>query len=180
MDTCAGYQQEHGGTAGLFCFFVEKKGGGGRTEVYSQWEGMWEYGPTPPKTTHHPPHTSKNHPPTPTNTTSQHQTTQQVLVRVRLHNSRSKGKSAFLVFRQLMSTVQAVLFVDNTTVSKGMVKYAAGIPKESIVDVEAKVVCPEALVEGCTQNEVCESICVCWLRDSTAMYVYHSATCAHP
>lgn len=78
----------------------------------------------------------------------------QVLIRVRLHTSRSKGKSAFLVLRQQTATIQAILFVDDKTVSKGMVKYAAGIPRESILDVEARVVCPDMLVEGCTQNEV--------------------------
>lgn len=84
----------------------------------------------------------------------------QVLIRVRLHTSRSKGKSAFLVLRQQTATIQAILFVDDNTVSKGMVKYAAGIPRESILDVEARVVCPDMLVEGCTQNEV-EQIRVC-------------------
>lgn len=73
---------------------------------------------------------------------------------MRLHTSRSKGKSAFLVLRQQTATIQAILFVDDVTVSKGMVKYAAGIPRESILDLEAKVVCPETSVEGCTQNEV--------------------------
>jgi aspartyl/asparaginyl-tRNA synthetase len=44
----------------------------------------------------------------------------QVLVRGRLHAVRGKGKSAFLVLRQggTGATVQAVLFVDDKTVSK--------------------------------------------------------------
>lgn len=44
----------------------------------------------------------------------------QVLVRGRLHTVRGKGKSAFLVLRQsaTSATVQAVLFVDDKTVSK--------------------------------------------------------------
>ena len=44
----------------------------------------------------------------------------QVLVRGRLHAVRGKGKSAFLVVRQggAGATVQAVMFVDDTTVSK--------------------------------------------------------------
>ena len=44
----------------------------------------------------------------------------QVLVRGRLHAVRGKGKSAFLVVRQggAGATVQAVMFVDDKTVSK--------------------------------------------------------------
>lgn len=77
-----------------------------------------------------------------------------VLVRARLQNSRAKGKSAFLVLRQQTATIQAVLFVDDTTTSKGMVKYASNIPKESIVDIVGEIVVPEAPVEGCTQSDV--------------------------
>jgi hypothetical protein len=79
---------------------------------------------------------------------------QAVLVRARVHTVRGKGKSAFLVLRQATSTVQAVLFVDDETVSKGMVKYACAIPRESIVDVEATLVAPEAAIEACSQSQV--------------------------
>mmetsp|Transcript_29880 Transcript_29880/g.41342 ORF Transcript_29880/g.41342 Transcript_29880/m.41342 type:complete len:576 (+) Transcript_29880:122-1849(+) len=75
-----------------------------------------------------------------------------VLVRARVHTVRSKGKSAFLVLRQQTSTVQAVLFVNETTVSKSMVKYVAGLSRESIMDVQAMVRAPEAPVDGCTQK----------------------------
>lgn len=78
----------------------------------------------------------------------------QVLVRARLHAVRGKGKSAFLVLRQQLATVQAVLFVDDTTVSKGMVKYASAIPRESIVDITGIVAKPNVPVEGCSQSEV--------------------------
>jgi hypothetical protein len=47
-----------------------------------------------------------------------------------------------------------VLFADDTTVSRGMVKYACGIPKESIVDVEGVVALPQAPVESCSQKDV--------------------------
>lgn len=67
---------------------------------------------------------------------------------------RGKGKSAFLVLRQELATVQAVLFVDDNTVSKGMVKYASAITRESVVDVTGVVVRPLAPVEGCSQSEV--------------------------
>ncbi|GFR50951.1 hypothetical protein Agub_g13271 [Astrephomene gubernaculifera] len=79
---------------------------------------------------------------------------QKVLVRARIHTTRGKGKSAFLVLRQRTATVQAILFADDTTVSKGMVKYATQVPKESIVDVEGVVKVPEKAIEGCSQKDV--------------------------
>ncbi|PNW82442.1 hypothetical protein CHLRE_06g279150v5 [Chlamydomonas reinhardtii] len=79
---------------------------------------------------------------------------QTVLVRARIHNTRGKGKSAFLVLRQRTATVQAIMFADETTVSKGMVKYATQIPKESIVDVEGIVKVPEKSIDGCSQKDV--------------------------
>ena len=77
-----------------------------------------------------------------------------VLVRARVHAIRGKGKSAFLVLRQETATVQAVLFVDDETVSKSMVKYACNIPKESIVDVGGVVTVPESPVESCSQSSI--------------------------
>mmetsp|Transcript_16109 Transcript_16109/g.40393 ORF Transcript_16109/g.40393 Transcript_16109/m.40393 type:complete len:549 (-) Transcript_16109:228-1874(-) len=75
-----------------------------------------------------------------------------VLLRGRVHTVRGKGKSAFLVLRQQSSTVQCAMFVDDVTVSKGMVKYTSGIPRESIVDVEGSVAVPEAAIQGCSQQ----------------------------
>jgi hypothetical protein len=49
---------------------------------------------------------------------------------------------------------QAVLFADEVTVSKGMVKYATQITKESIVDVEGLVTLPDKPIEGCSQKDV--------------------------
>ena len=79
---------------------------------------------------------------------------QTVLVRARVHTVRGKGKSAFLVLRQATATVQAALFVDDVAVSRGMVRYASAVPKESIVDVEGTLVVPAAPVLGCSQSEV--------------------------
>ncbi|WIA17369.1 hypothetical protein OEZ85_014230 [Tetradesmus obliquus] len=79
---------------------------------------------------------------------------QEVLVRGRLYTVRGKGKSAFLMIRQRTATVQAVMFADDVKVSKGMVKYACGIPKESIVDVGGILTCPEAKIESATQKDV--------------------------
>jgi hypothetical protein len=46
------------------------------------------------------------------------------------------------------------MFADDVKVSKGMVKYACGIPKESIVDVGGILTCPEAKIESATQKDV--------------------------
>ena len=55
---------------------------------------------------------------------------QEVLVRARVQAVRGKGKSAFLVLRSESFTVQAILFVDDVTVSKGMVKYNDCVPTD--------------------------------------------------
>jgi hypothetical protein len=46
------------------------------------------------------------------------------------------------------------MFADDTTVSKTMVKYACGITKESIVDVEGVVAVPAQPIESATQKNV--------------------------
>jgi aspartyl-tRNA synthetase len=48
------------------------------------------------------------------------------------------------------------MFADDVKVSKGMVKYACGIPKESIVDVGGILTCPQAQIESATQKDVSE------------------------
>jgi hypothetical protein len=53
-----------------------------------------------------------------------------------------------------VARTQVVFFVNDTTVSKGMVKYVGSLPSESIVDVEGVVTKPEAAVDGCTQKEI--------------------------
>ena len=76
-----------------------------------------------------------------------------VIIRARVHNSRAKGKMCFMVLRQQTATVQAGLFVDDNT-SKGMVTYSSKIPKESIVEVKAKVIKAEKDIDSCTQSKV--------------------------
>ena len=78
----------------------------------------------------------------------------EVILRARVHTVRGKGKTAFIVLRQRTCTVQGVLFVDEKTVSKGMIKYVTSLEKESIVDVVGKVTAPEVPVESCTQKSV--------------------------
>uniref|UniRef100_A0A182PHG6 Aspartate--tRNA ligase, cytoplasmic n=1 Tax=Anopheles epiroticus TaxID=199890 RepID=A0A182PHG6_9DIPT len=75
----------------------------------------------------------------------------QVWVRGRVHTSRCKGKQCFLVLRQQSSTVQCLLAV-NDQVSKQMVKFSGSIPRESIIDLKAKVVPVEQRIESCTEQ----------------------------
>ena len=76
---------------------------------------------------------------------------QEVIVRARLHKSRGKGKVIFVVLRHQFSTIQCVLAVSET-ISAAMVKFAAAVAKESIVEVNATVTVPEQAVEGCSQK----------------------------
>lgn len=75
----------------------------------------------------------------------------EVIVRCRLHNTRAKGKLCFMVLRHQYSTIQAILEADET-ISKGMVNFAGKVPKESIVEVVAKVIVPEKPVTTCSQK----------------------------
>lgn len=77
----------------------------------------------------------------------------EVWVRARIFTTRSKGNSAFLVLRRGITTVQATLF-KSETVPKEMIKFAGGISKESIVDVLATVVVPEAPVVSVSQSDI--------------------------
>ncbi len=78
---------------------------------------------------------------------------QEVLIRGRLHSSRAAGKKlVFIVIRERFATVQSILAVNEPEVSPGMAEYARRIPKESIIEVKAKVVIPEKPIEGCSQK----------------------------
>ena len=50
--------------------------------------------------------------------------------------------------------LQACMFVDDTVVSKGMVKYASQINRESIVDLGGIVTVPANPIESCSQQQV--------------------------
>ncbi|CAB1346701.1 unnamed protein product [Coregonus sp. 'balchen'] len=78
---------------------------------------------------------------------------QLIWVRARIHTSRAKGKQCFLVLRQQQFNVQALVAVGERA-SKQMVKFAANINKESIVDVEAMVRKVEQKIESCSQQDV--------------------------
>ncbi|KAG8547670.1 hypothetical protein GDO81_027821, partial [Engystomops pustulosus] len=76
-----------------------------------------------------------------------------VWVRARVHTSRAKGKQCFLVLRQQQYNVQALVAVGERA-SKQMVKFAANITKESIIDVEGIVRKVDQKIESCTQQDV--------------------------
>merc|ERR1711971_740389 len=76
-----------------------------------------------------------------------------VTVRGRMHTSRAKGKQCFMVLRQQASSVQCLVYVSEA-VSKQMVKFAAHISKESIIDVEAVVTKVDEKIESCSQQDV--------------------------
>lgn len=76
-----------------------------------------------------------------------------VWVRARVHTSRAKGKQCFLVLRQQQFNVQALVAVGDHA-SKQMVKFAANINKESIIDVEGIVRKVNQKIGSCTQQDV--------------------------
>ncbi|XP_077238621.1 aspartate--tRNA ligase 1, cytoplasmic-like [Tasmannia lanceolata] len=77
----------------------------------------------------------------------------EVLIRGRVHTSRTVGKNmAFLVLREKGCTVQCVLTVAEDLVSRQMVKFAAGLSRESIIDVEGKVSVPQVAITGTSQQ----------------------------
>jgi aspartyl-tRNA synthetase len=78
---------------------------------------------------------------------------QKIWVRGRLFVSRSTGKQCFFTIRQRFHTVQAIV-ISSETISKQMVKFVAGIPKESIIDVEGVLKLAPTKIESCSQNDV--------------------------
>eukprot|EP00698_Gefionella_okellyi_P018877 TRINITY_DN5712_c0_g1_i1.p1 TRINITY_DN5712_c0_g1~~TRINITY_DN5712_c0_g1_i1.p1 ORF type:complete len:583 (+),score=130.10 TRINITY_DN5712_c0_g1_i1:60-1808(+) len=86
---------------------------------------------------------------------------QTVWIRARLHNVRNQGKkSAFCVLRQSFNTVQLTAFVAKAVDDKPLaisaedIGFLAGIPKESIIDVQATVVSVEKPIQSCTQRNI--------------------------
>eukprot|EP00979_Chaetoceros_neogracilis_P000015 scaffold11_cov248-Chaetoceros_neogracile.AAC.5 len=95
---------------------------------------------------------------------------QEVLVRGYVQNSRLVGKGSFILLRSKLHTVQGVCFESND-ISNAMVKYIAGLPSESVVDVTGKVTVPEQPVDSATQKMVEISITQfhCISKTSAAM-----------
>lgn len=78
---------------------------------------------------------------------------QTVTIRARVHNVRGKGNLCFLVLRQNFSTVQAI-FVKGEENPKEMVTFAAGLGKETIVDLEGVVTVAQEKIVATTQQSV--------------------------
>jgi aspartyl-tRNA synthetase len=74
---------------------------------------------------------------------------QKVWIRGRLATSRAVGKGVFILLRQQVNTVQGVVW-QGTNVPKGMVKYTASIPLESIIDIQAEIVKEETEIQSAT------------------------------
>jgi aspartyl-tRNA synthetase len=76
---------------------------------------------------------------------------QEVLVRARIHNVRSKGNNCFIELREDFYTLQACAFTSEAT-PKEMITYMAGVPNESIVDIVGKISNPGKPIKSCTQQ----------------------------
>jgi nondiscriminating aspartyl-tRNA synthetase len=74
---------------------------------------------------------------------------QTVWIRGRLANSRPVGKGLFIILRQGFHTAQAVMF-QGSKISKQMVKYAASLSLESIIDICATVTIAENPITSTT------------------------------
>lgn len=78
---------------------------------------------------------------------------QEVLVRGHVQTSRLVGKGAFVLIRSALFSVQGVCF-ESKDVSNAMVKYIAGLPSESVVDVTGVVSVPDQPIDSATQKMV--------------------------
>ncbi|XP_076898548.1 aspartate--tRNA ligase 2, cytoplasmic-like [Bidens hawaiensis] len=78
---------------------------------------------------------------------------QTVLMRVRVQAAHAVSKNvAFLTVREECCTVQCVLDAAPGVVSVQMVKYAANISKESVVDIQGVVTVPPEPIKGTSQQ----------------------------
>lgn len=73
-----------------------------------------------------------------------------VLLRARVHTSRGKGNVVFLVLRQRIDTIQAVLTAKPEKISKPMVKWTSSLSDESIVLVEGVVTAVPTPIQSTT------------------------------
>ncbi|VDN84314.1 unnamed protein product [Brugia pahangi] len=77
----------------------------------------------------------------------------EIWIRGRLHTSRIKGKTCFIIIRQRMHSIQGMLSVGKE-ISKQMLKFVGNISKESIIDVRGVVKKVEQEITSCTQKKV--------------------------
>lgn len=80
---------------------------------------------------------------------------EEVLIRGRAQTIRAVGKNmAFVVLRRRGFTVQCVVTAAPELVSRQMVKFAAGMSRESIVDVQGVITVPGVPIKGTSQQVV--------------------------
>jgi aspartyl/asparaginyl-tRNA synthetase len=77
----------------------------------------------------------------------------EVLVRGYVQTSRLVGKGAFILLRSQLYSVQGICF-ESKDISNAMVKYIAGLPSESVVDIVGKVCVPDQPIDSATQKMV--------------------------
>ncbi|KAH0477834.1 MAG: uncharacterized protein KVP18_003329 [Porospora cf. gigantea A] len=86
-----------------------------------------------------------------------------VWIRARIHESRCKGAIGFVVLREKLHTLQGVLD-GNKHATRDMIKWAGGVPLESVCDFFGRVVAPDQPVSGCSKShvelEVKQMLCV--------------------
>ncbi len=70
-----------------------------------------------------------------------------------VQTSRLVGKGSFVLLRSQLYSVQGVCF-ESKDISNAMVKYIAGLPAESVVDVTGVVTVPDQPIDSATQKMV--------------------------
>ena len=87
-----------------------------------------------------------------------------VLVRGYLQTTRAVGKGVFVLVRSALYSVQGVAF-ESKSISNAMIKYIAGLPSESVVNMQGRVSVPDQPVESSTQKlveiQISSFHCVC-------------------
>eukprot|EP01084_Bolivina_argentea_P054703 100310_1 len=76
-----------------------------------------------------------------------------IWVRARIHTIRDKGKGVFLLLRQTLFTIQAVMF-SSKEISKAAVRYIADLPPETVVDIKGIVKLAPSPIQSATQSLV--------------------------
>ena len=76
-----------------------------------------------------------------------------VLMRARLHTVRLQAKNCFLVLRQGVSTLQGIV-TQSGEIPKEMLKFIAGTPVESVIDVSGILKAVESPITSCTQSDI--------------------------
>jgi aspartyl-tRNA synthetase len=93
---------------------------------------------------------------------------QVVLVRGHLQTVRAVGRGVFILVRSSLYSLQGVAFENSNStppISNAMIKYIAGLPLESVVDVQGVVTLPGQPIEGATQKltelQLTHFYCIC-------------------